>query len=44
MGTRFGLPNEMHPFLNQGLPGLVRRMGLTGYDELHTPARWQEAL
>ena len=29
----------MHPFLDQGLPRLVRRMGLAGDDELHRALR-----
>ncbi len=37
MGARLGPPNEMGPFLNQGLPRPVRRMSLTGKDELHRP-------
>ena len=39
MGTRLGLPDEMHPFPNQGLPRLVRRMRLAGDDELHGALR-----
>jgi len=37
MGARLGPPYEMGPFLNQGLPRPVRRMSLTGKDELHRP-------
>ena len=29
------LSNELNPFLDQGLPRLVRRMRLSGDDELH---------
>ena len=39
MGAHLGPPDEMHPFLNQGLPCLVRRMGLAGHDELHRALR-----
>ena len=39
MGARLGPPDEMGPFLDQGLPLMVRRMGLTGKDELHGPLR-----
>ena len=39
MGARLGPPDEMHPFLNQGLPRLVRRMRLAGDDELHRTLR-----
>jgi len=35
MGTHLGLPDEMHPFPNQGLPRLVRRMRFAGDDELN---------
>ena len=35
MGARLRPPDEMHPFPNQGLSSLVRRMRLTGDDELH---------
>ena len=44
MGARLGPPDEMDPFLNQGLAGLVRRMSLAGHDELHrTPRIGQQA-
>ena len=35
VGARLGPPDEADPLLNQGLPGLVRRMGLAGDDDLH---------
>jgi len=35
MGPRLGPSYEMGPFSNQGLPGLVRRMGFARKDELH---------
>ena len=35
MGAHLGPPDELGPFLNQGLSRLVRRMGLAGKDELH---------
>ncbi len=35
MGTCLRLPNEMNPFLDQGLTRLVRRMRFPGDDELH---------
>ena len=35
MGTRPGLSDEMRPFPNQRLAGLVCRMRLAGDDELH---------
>ena len=31
--------NETGPFLNNGLPRLIRRMGLSGKDELHRALR-----
>ena len=39
MGARLGLPDEMHPFPDQGLPRLVRGMRLAGDDELHRALR-----
>ena len=39
MWTRFRLPDKMNPFLNQGLPRLVRRMRLSGDDELYGALR-----
>jgi hypothetical protein len=39
MGAGLGPPNEMCPFLNQRLPRLVCRMGLTSDDELHRALR-----
>ena len=33
------LPDEANPFLDQRLPGFVRRMGLAGDDELHRALR-----
>ena len=35
VGTSLGLPDEMRPLPNHGLPRLVRRMRLAGDDELH---------
>ena len=37
MGTNLGLPDEAHPFLDEGLACLVGRVGLAGDDELHGP-------
>src|SRR5664279_2912370 len=42
MVARLSPPDEMRPFLNQGLPGLIRRMGLAGNDELHGTPRISE--
>ena len=39
MGAGLGLADELDPFLNQGLPCLVRRMGLARDDELHRALR-----
>jgi hypothetical protein len=39
VGTNFGTPNKMGPFLNQGLPGLICWMGLSREDELHAALR-----
>ena len=39
MGAGLGLADELYPFLDQGLPRLVRRMGLAGDDELHRALR-----
>ena len=39
MRTRLGPADELHPLLDQGLPGLVSRMGLAGDDELHRTLR-----
>ena len=39
MGARFGPPDELHPFLDQGLTRPVRRMRLAGDDELHRALR-----
>ena len=39
MWTDLGPANEVYPFLDQGLPRLVRRMGLAGNDELHRTLR-----
>ena len=39
MGAGLGPPDEPHPFLDQGLPGLVGRMRLAGDDKLHRPLR-----
>ena len=35
MRARLRLTNELNPFLDQGLSRLVRRMCLSGDDELH---------
>ena len=39
VGADFGPPDEMHPFLDQGLSRLVRRMRLARDDELHRALR-----
>ena len=39
LGAGLGPPDEMHPFLNQGLSRLVYRMGLARQDELHRALR-----
>ena len=39
MGAHLGPPDEMRPFLDQGLACLVRRMRLAGHDELHRALR-----
>ena len=39
MRAGLGPPDEMRPFLNQGLPRLVCRMGLARKDELHRTLR-----
>ena len=39
MRARLGPPDEMHPFPNQGLSRLIRRMRLAGDDELHRSLR-----
>ena len=39
MGTRLGAPDETRPFLDQGLPRLVRRVRFAGDDELYRALR-----
>ena len=39
MTANLGPPDELCPLLDEGLAGLVRRMGLAGEDELHGALR-----
>jgi hypothetical protein len=42
MGSRLGPSDETDPFLNQRLPGLIRRMGFAGDDDLDGALRITE--